>query len=109
MHLCAANNTDVDVHGVAIITLGIGSQDLAVPFLITKEKLDVPIIGYNIIKHVVQMNNTNLPSLLREVIPNLSELKAEAVVSLIQADETDEEQISVALKTVLPPPTPDAV
>ena len=105
LHLCAANNTNVDVEGVAIITLGLGSQELTVPFLITKDKLEVPIIGYNVIKHVVEMSRTNLPSLLQECIPSLSGPNAEAVVSLIQADTIDEETISVASKTVLPPNT----
>ena len=103
LHLCAANNTNVDVKGVAIITLGLGSEELVVPFLVTTDKLEVPIIGYNVIKHLVEKNSTNLPSLLRECIPNLSEPNAEAVVSLIQTDETDEEELSVRFRTVLPP------
>ena len=61
VHLYAANNTKVDVVGVVELELGLGSHKVLVPFLVTRQKLNSPIIGYNVIKHLVQMNIKELP------------------------------------------------
>ena len=54
LHLCAANNTNLEVEGVAILEFSIEKNfNVPVPFLITKNKLNQPIIGYNVIEHVV--------------------------------------------------------
>ena len=62
LHLCAANNTNVDVEGVAMLTFGLGHVEVPVPFLVTKDRLEHPIIGYNLIKHVAKMDIDELPS-----------------------------------------------
>ena len=44
----------MEVEGVAILEFSIGKNfNVPVPFLITKNKLNQPIIGYNVIEHVV--------------------------------------------------------
>ena len=102
LHLCAANNTNVDVEGVALLKFGLGSCKLPVPFLVTKEHLENPIVGYNLIKELVRMNIEELPCLLKNSIPALTLLKAEAVISLIKTDIEDEEEVAVAKRTVVP-------
>ena len=102
LHLYAANNTKVDIEGIAMVKFGLGPVEIPVPFLITKEKLESPIIGYNLIKHLVQMGIEELPSLLKESIPLLSESKAEAVISLIHTDNLDEHEVVTSNKTVIP-------
>ena len=61
LHLYAANNTKVDIEGVAMVKFGLGSVEIPVPFLVTKDKLDTPIIGYNLIKHLVPKGFTLFP------------------------------------------------
>ena len=73
LHLCAANNTNVDVAGVATLNVRIGSSlEVPVPFLVTNDNLNSHIIGYNLIKHLVKLNIAELPELLKESIPSLS-------------------------------------
>ena len=107
LHLCAANNTNVDVDGIAVLNVGIGSSfAVSVPFLITKDELTTPIIGYNVIRFLVQQNLPDLPLVLRETLPSLSLSKVDAVISLIQSDSSDENEVLVARTTVLPPNSP---
>ena len=54
LNLSAANNTDVPVEGVALLDFAVGKSALfKIPFLITKEAISNPIIGYNTIEHLV--------------------------------------------------------
>ena len=39
LHLVAANNTKVDVEGVAILELGVGTQKVSIPFVVCVDKL----------------------------------------------------------------------
>ena len=76
LHLCAANNTNVDVEGVVILNFGIGSScEVPVPFLVSKNELNTPIIGYNVISEVVQLNLKELPTLLKASVPSLASLQ----------------------------------
>ena len=72
LHLYAANNTKVDVVGVVELEIALGSYKVLVPFLVTRQKLNSPIIGYNVIKHLVQMDIKELPKLLRNSLPLLT-------------------------------------
>ena len=103
LHLCAANNTNVDVAGVVILDVTVGGYVVPVPFLVTHDKLDSPILGYNLIKHLVKDNVDGLPLLLKESLPCLSSVsQAEAVIALIQTDLDREEEVRVVKKMVLP-------
>ena len=104
LHLCAANNTNVDVEGVVVLDVSIGSSlKTPVPFLVTKDKLSTPIIGYNLIKHLVALDISELPSMLKDSMPCLSSVsKAEAVVSLIQTDVEVEDEVRVGKRTIIP-------
>ena len=72
LHLCAPNNTNVDVEGVAILKFCIGSYESPVPFLVTKDKWNSPIIGYKVIQHLMQMDIEELPQLLKETLTLLT-------------------------------------
>ena len=103
LHLYAANNTQVDVVGVAELELTLGSREIVVPFLVTRQKLNSPIIGYNVIKHLVQLNIKELPELLRDSLPMLTVAQAEAVISVIRRDVEEEEEVTVGKRTTVPP------
>ena len=102
LHLSAANNTNVDIEGVAMLTFGLGPLQAPVPFLVTKNCLDNPIIGYNVIKHLVNLELAELPKLLKNSMPSLTISKAEAVVSLISKDLSDEDEVVVGKETKVP-------
>ena len=53
LHLCTANNTEVAVEGIVILNFEIGDSSVPVPFVVSSVDLAQPIIGYNVIKHLV--------------------------------------------------------
>ena len=102
LHLVAANNTDVNIEGVVVLSFSVGSCVFPVPFLVTKDELRNPIIGYNVIKHVARAGMENLPEALKDTIPSLG-AHADAVISLLQSDSVDEEDVKVSRDVIVPP------
>ena len=99
--LTAANKSEVHVEGVVVLTLGVGESGglFRVPFLVTGEEISAPIIGYNIIAHLVGnfKEQLNLPKSLVEMITSLSsEKSAETMVNLIERGEEESEMCSEA-------------
>ena len=88
LNLSAANQSKLSVQGVVILEFGVskGKNLFQVPFLVTKDKISNPIIGYNTIEHLVTnyKNQINLPESLKNMIEDLS---AEAVVNVIELIE----------------------
>ena len=61
--LKAANIILVNIEGVAVLNFGLSSLDLKfnLPFIVTQEELQNPIIRYNIIQYLVnQVESPNL-------------------------------------------------
>jgi len=85
--LKAANNTPVNIEGVICLEFALSVDKIdtvTVPFLVTYHFMSNPIIGYNIIEHLV-MHASNLSILspyLKNAIPKLN--SAEAMIELIQ-------------------------
>ena len=102
LHLCTANNSKVAVEGIAILAFSIGGSVVPVPFVVSKDPLQQPIIGYNVIKHVVFSGDDNVPSLLELSCPSLSEVRAHAVVNLLRSE--DPEDVAVTVKKMVIPP-----
>ena len=51
----AANKSNIDVDGVAILNFGVAEEGLfQVSFLVTSQEIENPIIGYNTIEHFVK-------------------------------------------------------
>ena len=88
LKLYAANNTEVEVLGVAIIPVEISAIQLSVPFLVTPASLPQPVIGYNVIEHVVLTSNSAPSGLLTTAIPQLRE-NSHAVVDFIHQRNND--------------------
>ena len=86
--LTAANKSEIDVQGVAILNFGVSeSQELfQVPFLVTSNDVSSPIIGYNTIEHLVNnfKDKLNLCESLVNVMGRLSSEGVEKMVNLIQ-------------------------
>ena len=85
--LSAANNTEVPIEGVTLFDFAIDSNILfQIPFLITKEKICNPIVGYNTIEHLVvnfRKEIQLLPSLMK-ILPSLSVESAEVMANTIE-------------------------
>ena len=103
LHLYSANNSLLKVQGVVILEFGLGSVSVRVPFVVTGEQLDCPLIGYNVIKHLADLNKETLPTALLNSMPSLTQNKAKAVVNLIAADTPQAKEAKVLSKVVLPP------
>ncbi len=94
LSVSAANNTKVPIEGVILLDISIGgSAPFEVPFLVTKEKLDNPILGYNVIKHLV-LNHQNAVPFIMNLIPSLSLVQAQVVVSAMQTAAEEPEFLS---------------
>ena len=68
----------------------------------SSDQLSQPIIGYNVIKHLVQINRESIPAALVDSIPSLTLSKVEAVINLIDSDMVEEKEAKVMSKTVIP-------
>ena len=107
--LKAANNSEIDIEGIVLFDFGISNHDekFTVPFIVTNQNIDNPIIGYNIIEHII----TNIPDqkhnpVLTKMFPKLNPEKTEPVVNLIQANFSNSdsfEQIKTSCDIEIPP------
>ena len=94
LSVSAANNSKVPIEGVILVDISIGGAKLfEVPFLVTKENLENQILGYNVIKHLV-LNNQNAVPLLMELLPSISLVNAQIIVSAIETAAEEPEFLS---------------
>ena len=105
LHLYAANKTKVDFEGVAKIKLSVGNKYcVEVPFIVCKEELSQPIIGYNVMKHMIKtVAREDLPKVLMEVFPFLDEAVANSVISVVNSDVPQESAVWAVDRLSLPP------
>ena len=85
LKLTAANNTDLPIEGVVLFDFGVDGEILfQVPFLVSKYELAHPIVGYNMIEHLItNFPNKNLSSLMK-IVPNLSADSAQIMVNVVE-------------------------
>ena len=85
LKLSTANNTELPIEGVVLFDFGVDAEVLfQVPFLISKYDLAHPIVGYNMIEHlIVNYPEKNLSSLMK-IVPNLSADSAQIMVNLVE-------------------------
>ena len=85
--LRATNNIELDTEGIITFNFCISSLNYSfvVPFIVTKQELATPILGFNLIEHLVKEypNLEVLKTILNSVFPNLNKAKTEAFVNLI--------------------------
>ena len=86
--LTAANKSKLCVQGVAILEFGVSKFHtlFQVPFLVTSDEISCPVIGYNIIEHLVTnfKDKLKLTESLVNIIGSLLPEKADGMVNLIQ-------------------------
>ena len=88
LFLKAANNSQLDYLGYTEIVFKLpGAKLLNVPFLVSEDELEVPVIGYNVIEEIVKGESENETCNIVNMIESsleVSKKKAEALVNLIQ-------------------------
>ena len=63
-------------------------EELLVPFLVTSEKLDCPILGYNVIEELVSQDQNPRP-IIYNSFPGKDKAKLDALVNFIQSSSSD--------------------
>ena len=106
LHLCAANNTPLEVHGVAVLDFCMGnSEAVSVPFLVTGEDVVQPIIGFNVIEHVVVAGGSDMAKQLKSSLKVFPQPTVDAVINVLQADVDPVSDAKTTTRTVIPPHT----
>ncbi|KAL9962454.1 hypothetical protein ACROYT_G031558 [Oculina patagonica] len=95
LNLTAVNGTKVPYIGwvevrVKLTSLSSDSsqEELLVPFLVTSEKLDCPILGYNVIEELVSQDQNPKP-IIYNSFPGKDKTKLDALVHFIQSSSSD--------------------
>ena len=88
LHLFAANNTPVEIEGVAVLQFSVdGSTPFPVPFLITQNELTQPIIGFNVIEYVVESGGVEMSKVLKKSFSVFPQPTVDAVVNVLQTSD----------------------
>ena len=81
------------------------TENFEVPFFVTNEKLNQPIIGYNVIEYVVVSGEIlGLPELMKSIFPIGSGQKAEDMVNWIRISSGISKSVSKTCKRMVVPP-----
>ena len=97
INLVAANGTEIPYKGWAELDSRIPHHQsdinvIKVPFLVTVESIDMPVIGFNVIEQIVSNDSTDNPDFencFRKMFVNTKSKNAEALVSLIRTIATE--------------------
>ena len=98
----AANNLKVPMLGCVVLKYELGSCSFEVPFLVTTSKLSNPIIGYNVIVHMVKSGKQQeVCDMLIKSICDVDANKIEVMVNLLTKD-IDDDDFLADLKAMKP-------
>ena len=102
LDLTAANGTKIPFIGWADVRVRLPSsaeevRDVHVPFLITVDRLEMPILGHNVIEDLVKMSTQegestsgfNILSAFKKGFADSDERQLETLINLIQAPSDD--------------------
>ncbi|PIK55827.1 hypothetical protein BSL78_07256 [Apostichopus japonicus] len=106
LDLKAANEIEMPYLGWILVDLRIGTKSLGVPMLVYPGSMKSPLIGYNVIEHLMgNCQKGSKISTLVQAIPGKKKQDVEALVRLIEAG-MDEDTVDVQtsnLYTLIPP------
>ena len=91
LSLTAANGSPIKYTGWVQLDFKLSPEQdiLHVPFLVTKEQFDLPVIGFNVIEQSIKSNNFEHDT-LNSVFHKISIEKVEATVNFIRSTEEDD-------------------
>ena len=94
--LQAVNGTDIPYCGwteIGVRLSGDNETEIKVPFLVTKENIEQPIIGFNVIELIVKNAGTDVEKLVEGMTNSFRHSQSDtipALINLIRAADTDE-------------------
>jgi hypothetical protein len=102
LHLFSANNCKISVHGVVTLNVEIGGFSIPVPFIVSSDPVTQPIIGYNVIKHLIFEGGDESENLLKVSCPGILKKNVSAVVSLIREEVVKEDFVTTTKRVIVP-------
>ena len=105
LSLQAANGTSIPYTGWVEVNVCLQdetSPELLVPFLVTKQHLDLPIIGYNVIELIIKsaVDNGKSQSLLKGIQTCLPENNTDSIVELLDVITNNEPDAFCSVKSL---------
>ena len=104
----AANSTEINFDGVLLFDFKLNDnlQTITVPFLVSSEDISEPILGYNVIGHLVFKQNGKIENFLNSTfVSKYSDDKIAQLVALIQEKAEDFgfiDKVKVSTTMVIP-------
>jgi transposase InsO family protein len=96
----AANNTEVPMVGAVILEFKLGDSSFPVPFVITSGQLSQPIIGFNVMKHMICSGERDtVISSLRDAMGDVAVGKITVMVNLISRNFEDTDCVGTLKST----------
>ena len=86
LKLTAANGSVISYTGWVELTFSLSfeSPQVQVPFLVTTETMEYPIIGYNVIEEVIKSKHDNVISDIQSSFDRIDKDGAQTLVNLVQ-------------------------
>ena len=95
LNLTALNGTKVPYTGWVEVRMKLtppssdnNQEELLVPFFVTTEKLECPILGYNVIEELVSQDQNPKPTIYKSFL-GTDKTKLDALVNFIQSSSSD--------------------
>ena len=91
LNLTVANGSDIPYRGWVELDLQIGDSEhvFSVPFLVTDEKVRVPLVGFDVIEHLIKFNKVNGDEIAATFV-RINACGATALVNLVNSANYDE-------------------
>ena len=86
LHVQAANSTEITYDGVILLkfSLKFHNDSFDVPVLVTNQKITEPILGFNVIEHLILNGTEEEHTMLESCLHSGTPFKIEPLISLIQ-------------------------
>ena len=95
LNLTAANGTTIPYPGFVELTVKLresNNLEIGVPFLVTQEKLEVPILGYNVIEEFFKLSSASGDKnvVMKILFPNLKSDETKLLINLISEEQSQD-------------------
>ena len=82
-----AVGAEIPYAGYVVLNCKIAESDISIPFLVSEDRMDEPIVGYNVIAHLVTESKEISQHQLKTTFPTLNVNTVNAVVKTLRADD----------------------
>ncbi len=100
LEIRAANDTEISLEGVILLQFSLrrDSPGFTIPFLVTDQKISEPIVGYNVIEHLVINGEENEICELKSALIDICPKTIEPIIALIH-QKAKEPDLLLTVKT----------